>query len=429
VEGYEPFASLALAGAAGLLIGLERERSAPRENRDESFLGGARTHPLFALVGGLAAMLAGRLGASALLVPFAALALFLLANYAGDVLRGGHRGLTSEAAFLLSFLLGAVACTAGLVEPLTRRIFVVSAVAVVSTFLLSSKRTLHPLVQRISAEDLGAALKFLIVAVVVVPLLPDEAVGPLEVVNPRQVGILAVVISAISFVGYAGTRLFGPERGLGLTGIVGGLVSSTAVTLSMSGRARERPEIADSAAVAVALASTIMFARVLVLVAFVNPPLVREVAFPMVGGAAGGIAAAFALWRRSRRTEHAGALPVGNPFELGAAVRFALAFAVVLVGSKAAATYLGTAATYAAGVLAGTADVDPIALSMAKLAGKAVSDHVAATTIFLAAMSNTIVKAVLSVVLGGPGFGRRVAVAHAVMLVSGGLGLALAWAR
>ena len=430
MEGYEPFASLALAGAAGLLIGLERERSAPRENRDESFLGGARTHPLFALVGGLAALLAGRLGASALLVPFAALALFLLANYAGDVLRGGHRGLTSEAAFLLSFLLGAVACTSGLVEPLTRRIFVVSAVAVVSTFLLSSKRTLHPLVQRISPEDLGAALKFLIVAVVVVPLLPDETVGPLEVLNPRQVGILAVVISAISFVGYAGTRLFGPERGLGLTGIVGGLVSSTAVTLSMSGRARERPEIADSAAVAVGLASTIMFARVLVLVAFVNPPLVREVAFPMVGGAAGGIAAAFALWRRSRRrTEQAGALAVGNPFELGAAVRFALAFAVVLVGSKAAATYLGTAATYAAGALAGTTDVDPITLSMAKLAGKTVTEHVAATTIFLAAMSNTVVKAVLSITLGGPGFGRRVAAAHAVMLVAGGLGLALAWAR
>jgi uncharacterized membrane protein (DUF4010 family) len=407
---YEPFLSLGLAASAGLLIGLERERSAPTDPKEESFLGGARTHPLFALVGGVAVLAARQVGAWAVALPLAGLIALLVANYWGDVLGNRSRGITSEAAFLLSFMLGALSLTEGVVEPLSRKVFVVSAVAVVATALLSSKPTIHPLAQRISSTDLAGTLKFLVVAVIVVPLLPDETFGPLQVLNPHDVGLFVILISGISFVGYAGIRLLGPERGLGLTGVVGGLVSSTAVTLSLAGR----------------LASTIMFLRVIVIVAVVNPSMVRLVAPPMIASTVAGIGTSLFLWLRSRRVRRAaGVIAFSNPFELGRALGFALLFAVVLVGTKGAALYLGNAGTYAAGLIAGTTDVDAITLSMAGLAGTSVDPAVATTTIFLGAGANTLVKGVLAAAIGGWRFGRYVLSGQLVMLGAGILALVL----
>ena len=429
MDGHEPLLSLALAGMAGLLIGLERERSRPSDESRLSFLGGARTHPLLALVGGASMLVARETGAVVVVVAFGALVALLALNYAGEVWRNVHRGITSEVAFLLSFLLGVLALTRGVFEP-TQKIFAVSAIAVVATFLLSAKPTLHPLVQRISSEDVAGTLKFLIVAVVVLPLLPDRAYGPFDVLNPFQVGELMVLISGLSFAGYAAIRLLGPRRGLGLTGIMGGLVSSTAVTLSMARRARERPEIVDSAALAVMLASTVMFARVFVIVAVVNPALRGEVLFPMALGTAGGIAACLALWLRSGRAKPgAQEIAFSNPFDLTAALEFALLFAVILLGSKAATTYLGTAGTYGAGLVAGATDVDAITLSMAKLAGDGgqLSHRVAATTIFLGTASNTLVKGIMAGVAGGWQFGRRVLAAQLAVLGAGTIGAVLAW--
>lgn len=427
---YEPFLSLGLATSAGLLIGLERERSAPADRKGESFLGGARTHPLFALVGGVSVLAARQVGAWAVVLPLSGLIALLVANYWGDVLGNRSRGITSEAAFLLSFMLGALSLTEGVIEPVSSKVLVVSAVAVVATALLSSKPTIHPLVQRISSTDLAGTLKFLVVAVVVVPLLPDETFGPLQVLNPHDIGLYVILISGISFMGYAGIRLLGPERGLGLTGIVGGLVSSTAVTLSLAGRSREHDELCESASLAVILASTIMFLRVLVIVAVVDSSLVRLVAPPMIASTLAGIGASLYLWLRSRRVRRAaGAIAFTNPFELARALGFALLFAVVLVGSKAAAIYLGNTGTYAAGLVAGTTDVDAITLSMAGLAGTSVDPLVAATTIFLGAGANTLVKGALAAALGGRRFGRYVLTGQLLMLCAGIVAMVVERAR
>jgi uncharacterized membrane protein (DUF4010 family) len=429
VDRNEPFVSLALAAVAGLLIGLERERSKPSDESRLGFLGGARTHPLLALVGGASMLVARETGVVAVVVPFGALVVLLALNYAGEVWRNVHRGITSEAAFLLSFLLGVLALTRDVLAP-TQKIFAVSSVAVVATFLLSAKPTLHPLVKRLSTEDVAGTLKFLIVAVVVLPLLPDRTYGPLQVLNPFQIGVLMVLISGLSFAGYAAIRLMGARRGLGLTGLLGGLVSSTAVTLSMARRARERPEIDDSAALAVMLASTVMFVRVYVIVAVVNPGLRGEVLYPMGFAATGGVAACLALWLRSGRAKPgAQEIAFSNPFDLTSALEFALLFAIILLFSKAATTYLGTAGTYGAGVVAGSTDVDAITLSMAKLAvdGGALSHRIAATTIFLGTASNTLVKGAMAWVAGGWGFGRRVLAAQLAVLAAGTVGAALAW--
>jgi uncharacterized membrane protein (DUF4010 family) len=426
MEGQEPFLSLGLAIAAGLLIGLEREQSASSATAAESFLGGARTHPLVALVGGLAVLLSRQLGAGIAIAAFAALVVFLVVNYADDVRRGADRGITSEAAFLVSFLLGALSLSEGVLAPPTRKIFAVAATAVVATLLLSSKPALHPIVRRASREDVTATLKFLIVAVVVLPLLPDRTLGPLDVLNPRQIGWMLALITGIGFLGYAAIRLLGPQRGLGLTGLVGGLVSSTAVTLSMSARAREEPRLVHELALAVVLASSIMFFRVAVVVGVVNPALLRTLAWPMGLMALAGLGASGVLYSRSQH-EGGKAQPVAfkNPVELGAAIKFALLFAGVLLGSKAASTWLGVGGAYVAGLVAGTADMDAVALSMARLAQREIPAEVATTAIFLGAVSNTVVKAGLAAFLGGWGFGRRVALAFLCVLAAGAAGLAI----
>jgi uncharacterized membrane protein (DUF4010 family) len=427
LDSYTNFLSIALAALAGLLVGLEREQSAPVDRTVESFLGGARTFPLVSVAGALSMLLARAVGVSVLVAVLAAISVFLVVNYADDVRRGADRGITSEVAFLVTFLLGALAPAHDLIAPLSRRVLVVLGSAVVVTALLSSKPTLHPLMRRVSREDVVSVLKFLIVALVLVPWLPDHGYGPLEAVNPRTIGWMMLLVAGVSFVGYAATRLLGPERGLSVTGLVGGLVSSTAVTLAMSSRAKGEPRVARPAALAVVLASSIVFLRVLVIVWVVNPPLASALAVPMVAMACAGLAASGILYRRHGAPEAGTPVTFKNPVSLSSAFEFALLFAVVLVASKAASVYLGTAGVYAAAVAAGTADMDAIALSMAKLVPTQVTMSVGATAVVLAAATSTVVKGVMSVALGGWPFARLVVSSFGAMLAAGALALLSVW--
>ncbi|HEU4384712.1 MAG TPA: DUF4010 domain-containing protein [Anaeromyxobacteraceae bacterium] len=427
MDAYEPFLSLGLAIAAGLLIGLEREQSAPADREAESFLGGARTHPLVALVGGLATLLARQLGPWMAVAALAALLVFLAVNYADDVRRGADRGLTSEAAFLVSFLLGAVALSDGLFASASRKVVAVAATAVVVTLLLSAKPVLQPVMRRASREDVYSTLKFLIVAVVVLPLLPDRTVGPLDVLNPRQIGWMMTLITGLSFAGYAAIRLMGPERGLGLTGLVGGLVSSTAVTLSMSSRARQSPGFGRPLALAVVLASSVMVVRVAVVVGVVSPALLGTLWRPLAAMAAAGFGASAWLARRRGAQPPRQAVAFENPVELRSALGFALLYAAVLLGSKALSIWLGAGGAYAAALVAGATDMDAIAISMTRLAQGGLDARVATAAIFVAAASNTVVKAAMARIAGGKAFGTLVAAAFGAMLAAGGAGLAIAW--
>ncbi len=423
--GEEPFASLGLALAAGLLIGLEREQSAPASTDSTAFLGGARTHPLFSMLGAILVLLARQLGPALFAIALAGLLAFLCVSYLWNVKRGEH-GLTSEAAFLMSFLLGALAAADGVVEPLSRRVFVVAAVAVVSTLLLSSKPALHALVRRVSRDDVYALLKFLLVGVVVLPLLPDRDLGPLGAINPRSVGAMVALIAGMGLVGYVAVRVLGPERGLGVTGLAGGLVSSTAVTLAMADRARRDPVLSPTCALATIVASTVMVARIAAIVAAVNVDLLGRMAWPLGGMVAAGAVVSLWTFLRLRTAPPAPAdLPLPNPVELWTALRFGLLFALILLGAKAAHAYFGARGAYVAGILAGATDVDAITLSMGRMAGRDVPLATAAITVFLGAASNTLVKATLSIALGGWDFGRRVLLAFLVMAGAGAVGLLL----
>lgn len=427
---FEPFLSLLLALFAGLLIGLERQQNAAKDTSGPEILGGVRTHPLVAIVGACAMLLARQAGPGILLVCLGGFLCFLALSYAHDLRTTGSRGLTSEVAVLLTLLLGALSAADESMLPVSQKVIVVSSVSVVATLLLSVKPTLHAFVRQASKEDIFATLKFLLVALVVLPQLPNRTMGPLDVLNPYKIGLMVVLIAGISFTGYVAVRIAGPRRGLGLTGILGGIASSTAVTLSLSGRAKEEPRLWDAFAMAILLASSIMFLRVLATVAILAPALVPSLSIPLGAMAGGGFLASIALWRKShlQTSPDSSDISLKNPFELSTAFKFAAFFALVLLGAKAAVTYFGTGATYLTGVLAGTTDVDAITLSMARMAKTgSLSVPVAVTTILLGVASNTVVKAGMTAFAGGWGFGRRIFILFGAQLALGALGLILIW--
>jgi uncharacterized membrane protein (DUF4010 family) len=247
-------------------------------------------------------------------------------------------------------------------------------------------------------------------------------VGPHGALNPRTLGILVVTISGLSFVGYVATRLLGARRGLLLGAALGGLVSSTAVTLSFATRTKAEPRLAPVAAGAIAVAWTIMLCRVAVLTVLVHPPLLGALALPLGAMVAASLAGLLLTFRR------AGAEPaeieLKNPFELGSAIKVAFVFGLVLLATKAATVYLGRSGLYLTSGLAGITDVDAVTLSSAGLAKDGLDTAAAATAIAIAIGVNTVAKAALAAGVGGAALGRRAILIGGLVIVAGAAGTA-----
>jgi uncharacterized membrane protein (DUF4010 family) len=420
-EAIEILLSLGVALAAGFLVGIEREQGG------DSTFAGARTFPLFALAGAVGMLL----GPIALAVLGVAIGGLVAVAYFRQSVREERLGMSTEVAALVSFALGALCTARDLGLDVRDRLLLVAAGATATLALLTFKRPLHRVVGKLNEGEIFATTKLLILAVIVLPLLPDRAMGPWNAVNPRSVGILALLISAINFAGYAAIRIFGARRGLGLTGLLGGLVSSTAVTLSFAGRARSHRELTDACAVAIVLASATMFPRVAVEIAAVSPALAARAAWPLV--AAGLVAfagGAFMYWRVSRRAADGSSAPaeldLGNPFSVWSALKFALLFVSILLLTHGAAHYFADAGMYASAAVAGLADVDAISLSIARLHRESsVGEEAALRGILLATTSNTLTKIALASVLGSLALGIRVGVALLAGLAAGAVVLLL----
>lgn len=423
LEAYENHFSLATAIAVGLLIGLEREQS--KLEHKGSSIAGVRTYPIFALVGALATMLEP---ASMWLPLVALLGVFALVaiSYAADVRKEGEdHGVTTEISVIGTYMLGALATSRGVVEPMADRLVLVAGLGVAIAFLLSSKERFHTIAAKVSRDDFYATVKFLIVAVIVLPLLPDRDLGPLGAINPRHLGLMVVTISGLSFIGYVAMKLWGAKRGLLVGAALGGLVSSTAVTLSYAGRTKLEPKLAPIAAGAIAIAWTIMLGRVGVLVALVDPSLLRTLAIPLGAMIAASLLGLLLTFRRTEA--HQGELELKNPFELGSAIKVSLVFGLVLLATKGATVYLGDQGLYLAAALAGTTDVDAVTLSTARLAhDDSVGPLVAAIAISIAIAVNTLVKTGLAAGVGGAVLGKRAGLVAGLVIVAGGVGLAVA---
>jgi uncharacterized membrane protein (DUF4010 family) len=419
VEPYETHLGLATAFAVGLLVGLEREQAKPE--RPGASFGGVRTYPIFALIGALATLLEP----ASMWLPLIALlgvCALVAISYAADVRRDADHGATTEVSAIATYLLGALATSKGVVEPMADRLVLVAGVGVALTFLLSSKPWFHRVAARVSRDDFYATVKFLIVAVIVLPLLPDRAMGPLGALNPRHLGLMVVTIAGLSFVGYVAIRLLGARRGLLLGAALGGLVSSTAVTLSFAARTKQEPALAPVAAGAIAAAWTIMLGRVVVLVAIITPSLLRTLAIPLGATALAALAGLALTFRREGGAP--AEVELKNPFELGSAVKVTLVFAAVLIASRAATEYLGQRGLYLTAAVAGITDVDAVTVSSAQLARDGVSAITATVAILIAVGVNTVVKTALAAGIGGRALGKRMALVGGLILVAGVVGLA-----
>jgi uncharacterized membrane protein (DUF4010 family) len=389
--------------ALGTIIGTERQISQTQPGEKEA--AGLRTFALITLLGTLLAHLS-QLYPYLILVGAGAFISLVVACYWRA--SSEHMGMTTEVGLIIAFLLG-VLCymETNLAVMLT----------IVVTVILAVKKSVHSLIEKISEEELLDSLKFGLIALVVLPLLPNRTIDPLNVLNLYKIWLLVVFISGIGFVGYILMKVFGAQSGTGLTGIMGGVVSSTAVTVAMSHRSRESPAILFPALFATTIAHAIMFPRILLEVFVVNRELLYQQLFPMGAMMVTGVAVSVYFW--SKRIPSKIDVDVKDPFNLTPALKFGVFFAFVLVVSKVAAIYLGDLGIYATSLLSGLADVDAITLSMASLAGTEVSHDLAVDAITLAAISNVIAKTGMAAFFGSRKFRKYMILTSAAVMVVG----------
>ena len=429
VDGMEQaiVAGLAVSMAVGLLIGLERQQAMARKE-GETTPAGLRTFPLFALAGSLVVLLGGS-SSSLPAAGLIALVALLAAHRLGLAQDAREVGVTTEAAAVVTFLLGMLAVAVDVVPKTQARLSIVAGAGVVVALLLSVKPRLQLLVARISEADLFATLQLLVVALVALPLLPDQGFGPFESINPARTGRMILLIGGVSYVGFLASRLLGTGRGLIVTGFVGGLVSSTAVTFSMSRRAKDEPSIVPSCALAIAAANAMMVARVAVIVGFLAPPLLPSVLVPLVAMLVTGIVGTLPLVKSAREAHARASFSVENPFELKSAVVLGLLFTAVVVVVHAIRATLGDTALVLAGFAAGLTDVDAIVVSTTALVNDGLATGVAAATVLAAVASNTAMKTGITFATGGREIGMRMLRLNGAMLAVGALAVAAVWGR
>jgi len=401
------FIRLAVALGLGLLVGLQRERVDP-------VIAGIRTFALISLLGAVCAQLGRTYGGWILVVGFLATALLVTAgNLVRLQTREAEPGQTTEFAALVVFGLGAWVVAGAMVVP------VVLAGAVV--VLLHFKEPLHKLVGRIGEKDLRAIMQFVLIALVILPILPDREMGPYGVLNPYQIWWMVVLIVGLSLAGYVAYKLFGAGAGTVLAGILGGLISSTATTASYARRSRESPDLSRLAALVVMLASTVVFGRVLVEIAAVARGRLLDLAPPLAAMLGVCALVSGAAWLLGRDGEEE--LPKQeNPAELKAALLFGALYAAVLLAVAFARDRFGTAGLYTVAALSGLTDMDAITLSTSRLVQASQLDPGTGwRAILLASMANLGFKAGIVAVLGSRALLGRIALLFGAAMGGGGL--------
>ena len=410
---------MALALGIGLLFGIERGWKT-REQHGGRRTAGLRTFVLIGLLGGVTGVLSGEAGDVVLGFVFLGFAALVAASYV--VTQTGvadpDLGLTTEVAALLTFLLSALAVRGEMLLP--------AAIAVVAVTFMHGKKLLHRWLAGLERLELAAALQLLVISLVLLPVLPDRGFGPGAVLNPFKIWLMVVLISGLSFIGYIACKLAGPRLGLVIVGLLGGLASSTAVTLSFSRLARRSPEIGTVLVGGIAMASVVMFLRVLVLVQIFQPGLLIRLAPSTLVMAAICLACGLVLSLRRSGTASTVQRPdLADPSELATAIGFGVLLALVLLVSYLVDEWIGHDGVYAVAAVSGLVDVDAFTLSMSELSGSGgFMPSVAANAIVLAVLTNSASKLAIVIAVAGGAAARSAALVFG-LVIAGGLA---AWA-
>lgn len=386
------FARFGLALVLGFLIGMERERDKPL------VFAGMRTFALISLLGAVLAFVSESFTGPWLFVAgFAAMAAFATVSHMQGF-EAGHIGITTEVALLLCYVLGAMVYW----DQLT----LAAAATVGIVLVLNFKPNLQEFLTHVDRQDIWAGLEFAIVTVIVLPVLPNRTYGPLDVLNPREIWLMVVFVTGINLAGYILSQVYSARRSIGLTGVLGGMISSTAVTFEFARRSAAEDERGYHVlfALAIAIASTGMFFRAVVLAAAINPQLGLALIPTMAVGALVSALGVYLLWRRTQQQGEELEAPASrdrrSPFALWPAIQFGIIFAAVLWISKGLQVTLGDAGVYISSVAGGVAGMDAVTLSMSKLAGASLSQAVAVRAIALGAAANMVFKGAIAAILG-----------------------------
>ena len=407
------FQRLGLALAIGLLVGLERGWKA-REEAEGERVAGLRTYALSGLLGGLSALIA--IAGSPIFLPIA------FAVYAATMALFHYRAagdsdfsVTSVVASLLTFALGAYAV---LGDPK-----VAGASAVAMTLLLAFKEPLHSWLKNLTWPEIRSFFTLIAMTFLLLPILPSRAIDPWGLIVPAEIWLFAILIAGMSFVGYVAIKAMGPEMGTALAGIAGGLASSTATTLTFARLSREQTSSEQLLAGGVLLAGAVMVARVLIIVTAINAGLLLPLIGPL--GAAFllllSVGGYLSLRQRQEKQEEKEpqAIIMDSPFNLRSVLGLAAFIAAVMVLSQLAARFFGASGTYVVAALSAMADVDAIALSLARQAYRELPVEIATGGIGIAVAVNTITKAGMAMLVGDRRFGLIVSGASAAAIVLG----------
>jgi uncharacterized membrane protein (DUF4010 family) len=389
----------------GLLVGLQREWAEPEA-------AGIRSFALISVLGTACAHLAERYGGWVLAAGVVALGgVMIAANFSRAGARDPRPGPTTEVAALVMFAVGALLQNGMVAESV--------AIGGGVALLLHWKKPLHGFVERIGATDIRAVFRMVLIALVVLPLLPDRSFGPYAVLNPFRIWLMVVLIVGISIAGYLTSRYIGAKPGAILAGVLGGLISSTAATASYARMSRTAPATSPTATLVIMIASTIVFARVAFEVAVVAPGIFWKI-FPQFGlmGAWMALIATVACYRQRQKQDSA---PVPkDPSNLGAAVIFGGLYALVLLAVAAARQHLGEGGLYLVASLSGLTDLDAITLSTAQLitAGRLGVDT-GWRMMMIGALSNILFKAGVVALMGSRRLLGRIAALFGLSLAGG----------
>ncbi|HXH02394.1 MAG TPA: MgtC/SapB family protein [Candidatus Competibacteraceae bacterium] len=409
VVGLELLQTFLISLGIGLFIGLERERT-------PSARAGLRTFGLVALLGTTLALLGEKI-ASPWLLAAGLLACGLMTVAANLSHRDAEDpGTTTVVAVLLCYGYGAMVWYG------YRTLAVM--LTILTTLLLYFKAELHGMVARLTPRDRISILQFAVLALIILPILPDRDLGPYGVLNPHQIWLMVVLISGISLAGYAALRIAGPSRGAPLLGLLGGLVSSTATTLVYARHAHAHATLERLALVVILTANLVVLLRLGVLTAVVAPAALPALLPLLGGGLLTGLGMGLWAWRSLREAAATPPLELANPVEIRAALGFGLVYSVVLFLSAWLSDYAGSRGLYAVALVSGLTDVDAITLSSLRLYGLGkLGAREAATAIGLAVLSNLGFKLGMVMTVAGGVLARQVALGFVLVA----LGLVLGW--
>ncbi|MFH4556345.1 MgtC/SapB family protein [Vibrio diabolicus] len=417
VSGEHLIWNLLIALLLGAIVGTQRGW-VMRNSVEGSRVAGIRTFSLVGLLGGLVGILANIY--TPLLIGFALIALVILTCIAFVIQqkKSGDVSITGVVSIMVVFVLGNLAVSGEAV--------LAAAAAVITAVVLDNKRELHQALQKLQEYELDAALRLLLISIVMLPLLPNQSYGPWNALNPYEIWWMVVLIASISFVGYFAIKIGGAKRGILFTSVFAGLSSSTALTLQFSHLSREQASISPLLASGILLSCGTMFPRLLIVLSVINPQLVKLL-WPIVMAMMVALyIPAWWIWRRSEVEQIEQSNKQTNPLALQSALFFGLVLAVIMLLAHALSDWFGNAGVLILSALSGITDVDAISLTLGRQSTQTLSVTTAALGILIASSVNTIVKMGMVIAIGDKKLWHRIApVMTGCVVVGAGVFMAL----